>query len=54
MNSIKNEKLSNLKIIKSSIDELDEDLADIAEPLTKKSGAFFFVENHPVVKQVYF
>lgn len=42
MNSIKNEKLSNLKIIKSSIDELDEDLADIAEPLTKKSGAFFF------------
>ena len=43
MNSIKNEKLSNLKIVKSSIDELDEDLADIAEPLTKKSGAFFFV-----------
>lgn len=42
MNSIKNEKLSNLKIIKSSIDELDEDLDNIAEPLSKKSGAFFF------------
>lgn len=42
MESIQNEKLNKLKIIKSSIDELDNDLADIAEPLTKKSGAFFF------------
>jgi len=43
MQSIQNEKLNKLKIVKSQIDELDEDLQDIAEPLTKKSGAFFFV-----------
>lgn len=43
MKSIKNEKLDKLKIVKSQIDDLDNDLASIAEPLSKKSGAFFFV-----------
>jgi hypothetical protein len=43
MKSIQNEKLNKLKIVKSQIDELDDDLSSISEPLTKKSGAFFFV-----------
>ena len=43
MKSIHNEKLDKLKIVKSQIDELDTDLESVAEPLTKKSGAFFFV-----------
>jgi hypothetical protein len=32
-----------LKVVKQDIDDLDEDLKKITEPLSKKSGAYYFV-----------
>jgi len=43
METIQNKRLSNLKIIKSSVDELDEDLKLIPDPLPKKSFGMMMV-----------
>lgn len=43
METIQNKRLSNLKIIKSSVDDLDDDLKNIPEPLPKKSFGMMMV-----------
>ena len=43
METIPNKRLSNLKIIKSSVDELDEDLKLIPDPLPRKSFGMMMV-----------
>jgi tRNA U34 5-carboxymethylaminomethyl modifying GTPase MnmE/TrmE len=43
METIPNKRLSNLKIIKSSVDDLDDDLKSISEPLPKKSFGLYLV-----------
>lgn len=43
METIPNKRLSNLKIIKSSVDDLDDDLKSIPDPLPRKSFGMMMV-----------